>query len=160
MILAIPATPPPGRYLFCQRRRSRNAAQGLGGVLLYQERLKGEQLVREGIAIYQASGERVCIAEGVYIAGMGLMSFGEFTEAHAFLAEGVALYDELGICPPLARMMLGSANVHLGQYAQGGACGQAVYDATHELDRATVGFSLILLGWVALAWDNSNANTT
>jgi hypothetical protein len=75
---------------------------------------------------------------------------GEFAEAHAFLEKGVALFDDLGISIPLANMLLGGAKVHLGQYEQGRAWSQTVLDVVRELDRAAVGFPLIVLGWVAL----------
>jgi tetratricopeptide (TPR) repeat protein len=137
------------------QRRIAWTSQWLGVALLYQGQLEGERLVREGIVMYQEIGNHKGIADGLNAAGVGLLSLGEFAEAHAFLEQGVALYNDLGVSDSmanmlLANMLLGGAKVHLGQYEQGRAWGQTALDAAQELDLSFVGFPLIVLGWVAL----------
>ncbi len=127
------------------------SSQWLGVASLYQGRLEGERLVREGITIYQEIGERVRMVHGLNIAGLGLLSLGKFAETHAFLEKSVALSDDLGRSDPFTNMLLGGAKVHLGQYEQGRAWGQTVLNAAQGFDRSSIGFPLIVLGWVALA---------
>ncbi len=128
-----------------------NSSQWVGTIALFQGQLEGERLVREGLAIHQEIGDRARMAEGFYFAGMGLMSLGEYTEAHVLLEKSVATYTDLGIRNHTAAMFLGSAKIHLGQYKEGHIRGQITLDAAQEFDDlAAIGFAFIVLGWVAL----------
>lgn len=129
-----------------------HSLMALGVTSLHQGQLtEAEKLVREGCALRQELGDLRGMADGYRHLGVTLLLLGEFAGASSLLEQSVAIYGELGLRFGLEVAMLGSAQLHLGNYD---AAGDRARDAL-SLARSTgfkrgIGYSQLLGAEVAL----------
>ena len=124
----------------------------LSAILLYQGELEGEQLLREGLALYAGLGYRVSMTDGFYQAVGALSILGRYAEAHALLEEKNAQDKGAGFHQNITHVLLADTLIFLGEYNAARLLLPTSLESIRRWDDVYImGVALVDNGWLALA---------
>jgi tetratricopeptide (TPR) repeat protein len=119
---------------------------------LLQGDKRGEQYVKESLALSADLGNRVSMTAGFYQAIMALMLLGSFAEARSLLEEKNTLEQGRGFRQDTTHTLLADTLISLGNYENARFHAVAGLELARRLgDEFVLGYALIVRGWLALA---------